>query len=256
MPTPTILPKPLSECSSAEIERIVWKSQADLFIPQPLQVDKPYLLNIPNTTVANLHLVPGGRWLLAGCFDGSVWWFDLDFWSSPEAMSSDAGGPKLLLESPLSEEASRNDTRIVFSVDHTSKISGAKPTSKFGTLENFNLAVFVSYLSRDLHHTKVNSFQVWKVSVVTAPMAVGSPSGIKACQCLSSFFEDSGCTIEFMSLHGANLAYSVQPAEITAVVNWHSVNGKHADHDPCFMRWLLKSEVGRVSLMHGSVAES
>ncbi|RXW11235.1 hypothetical protein EST38_g14620 [Candolleomyces aberdarensis] len=162
MPTPFILPKSLLECSSIDLERIVWKSQASLRIPQPLQADKPYLFKVPKTEIARLHLVPGGRWLLAGCDDGSVWWYDLDLCFSPEAKSPGAGGPNLLLQSPLpGKEASENAARVIFSIDYTSECSDANATSQFKTLEHFNLAVCVTYLSPNLDYT-TNSFQVWK----------------------------------------------------------------------------------------------
>jgi hypothetical protein len=85
---------------------------------------------------------------------------------------------------------------------------------------------------------------------------MGRRSGLKASQCLSSFSEDSDCTISSISLHGVNLAYCLsRPDLITIIVDWHSVNGKQADHDSCFMRWYLQSGVGTVSLMHGFVAK-
>ena len=184
MPVPTILPQPLSECSSAEIEKIVCGSESYLYIPDPLQVHEPYPLNIPNTKVARLHLVPGGRWLLAGCLDGSVWWLDLNHRSPLKPDPFGLGGFSLLLRSPLSEDdVSKNCARITFSIDHTSRSSGANPTGRFGPLDEFNLAVFVSS-GGSPRDARTNSFQVWRVGVATG-VEVRSHSEIKAC--LSGF---------------------------------------------------------------------
>jgi hypothetical protein len=97
MPTLFILPKSLSELSPYELEKIVLKSQATLTIPSPVIVGEPHQFNIPNTKVAAIELIPGGRWLLAGCTDGSVWCYDL---GSSSNKSPDPAG--LLLASPLS----------------------------------------------------------------------------------------------------------------------------------------------------------
>ena len=117
---------------------------------------------------------------------------------------------------------------------------------QFQSLEHFNLAVSVAYLSPNLDFT-TNSFQVWKVSVVPST-GIGSLSGIKAHERLSSFSEDINCTIVSVSLHGMNLAYCLAPPrQITIIVDWSAVNGKRAGLDSSFKRWYLHPAAGTVS---------
>ncbi|RXW13578.1 hypothetical protein EST38_g12276 [Candolleomyces aberdarensis] len=245
MPTPSNLPRSLSQCSSDVIENIVVKSQTELIIANSIVASHSF--NIPDTSVRTIHLVPGGRWLLAGCADGSVWYYDLDLLSSTnDGSSTQAGRPHLLLESPLSaQQVSENRAGVFIAIDHTSKLVNASK-NPYKALESFNLAVTVTIMPAGIR-SATHSFQVWRVDVVTNASNKGEPTGIKALQRLS-FFKDTACTIKDISIHDIHLAYCLaHPSGTTVIVDWRSVNEKAATSDSDFTRWYLESSAGSVS---------
>ncbi|RXW13576.1 hypothetical protein EST38_g12278 [Candolleomyces aberdarensis] len=245
MPTPLILPRSLSQCSSDVIENIVLKSQTELVIPSSIVASHSF--NIPDTSVTTIHLVPGGRWLLAGCTDGSVWYYDLDLSSSTNVGSStQAGRPHLLLETPLSaQQASENQASVFISIDYTSELVNASK-NPYKVLESFNLAVAVTLMPAGIR-SATHSFHVWRVDVVTNTSDKGEPTGIKALQRLS-FYKDTACVINDISIHGIHLAYCLgYPPGTTVIVDWCSVNEQAATSDSALARWYLESTAGSVS---------
>jgi hypothetical protein len=239
MPTPFILPKPLSECSSAEIERVVWTSQAGLIMPRSFMAGQPHSLDIPNTRAIELEIIPGGRWLLAGCADGTVWSYDLDALSSPESNSSnEARSPRLLLEPPVPEGTHKRVASVQFSVDYTSEQVNSNNADNFKALEHFNIAVVVTYRA---HHAVVHpkSFQIWRVHAKTG--AENLTTILQAQECLSSFSEDAEDVVDSISLHGNHVAYCLALSVQIIIVDWRSLNGKQAGIDSDFMRWFLRS---------------
>ncbi|KAJ2925904.1 hypothetical protein H1R20_g11190, partial [Candolleomyces eurysporus] len=251
MPTPFILPRSLSQCSSDVIESIVLKSQAELVIPSSIVASHSF--DIPDTSVRTIHLVPGGRWLLAGCTDGSVWYYDLDLLSTDVGSSTQAGRPHLLLESPLSaQQASENQAGIFIAIDHTSELVNASK-NPYKVLESFNLAVAVTIMPAGIRSV-AHSFQVWRVDVVTNASDKRELTEIKALQRLS-FFNDTACIIKDISIHDIHLAYCLaHPSGTTVIVDWCSVNEKSATSDPDLARWYLESSAGsRVFLLPGDL---
>ncbi|KAJ2918073.1 hypothetical protein MD484_g2302, partial [Candolleomyces efflorescens] len=239
MPTPFILPKPLSECSSAEIERIVWTSKAGLNLPRPFMAGQPHSLEIPNTKAMRLEIIPGGRWLLAGCADGSVWYYDLDALSSPKSNSMDAAPPpRLLLDSPLPEGTHARVASVQLSVDYTSDRVNPNPAETFRALEHFNLAIVVTYWAHD-NYVYPKSIQIWKAGTESGTGNLAA--SLRAHTRLSAFFEDPEGHIYSISLHGDHLAYCRGPLMRITIVDWHSVNEKQAGLDSSFMRWCLSS---------------
>ncbi|KAJ2933193.1 hypothetical protein H1R20_g3872, partial [Candolleomyces eurysporus] len=200
MPTPFILPRSLSQCSSDAIEGIVLKSQAELVIP-----------------------------------NGSVWYYDLNLFSTDVGSSTQAGRPHLLLESPLSaQEASENQAGVFIAIDHTSKLVNASK-NPYKVLESFNLAVTVTIMPAGISSI-AHSFQVWRVDVVTNASDKRELTGIKALRRLS-FFKDTACIIKDISIHDIHLAYCLaHPSGTTVIVDWCSVNEKSATSDPDFPR--------------------
>ncbi|KAJ2918123.1 hypothetical protein MD484_g2297, partial [Candolleomyces efflorescens] len=237
MPSPFILSKPLSELSSAEIERIVSASQGGLNMPRSFMSGQAYSLGMPNVRVLRLEIVPGGRWLLAGCADGTVWWYDLDTLSSSKPDTpSEAPPPTLLLESPLPEGTYTSATSIRFSVDFTSDQVLSTEVDNFKVLEHFNLAVVVTY--RQTAYVRPKSIQVWRVQVKTG--GGNLPTILQAHDRLSSFFEDPSRLVKSISLYGDHVAYYLQNQVV--IVNWRTANGKQAGIDSDFMKWYLQSE--------------
>ena len=244
MPTPFILPKPLLDCSSETIETMVLKSQAELYVPSSALAT--YTFDIPKTSVASIHLVPGGRWLLVGCRDGSVWYYDLDLVCSTDLDSPQpAGQPGLLLRSPLTaEQASKNRATVLFAIDHTSELlNPPKELSK--VLEHFNLAVAVTLKPKQ--GQPVNHwFHIWRVGAITGPTAQRGSTELQALQRLS-FFEDSDVVISDISIHGIHFAYALScPSGITMIVDWRLVNDKQVDNDDSDV-WYLGTTIVSVS---------
>lgn len=179
--------------------------------------------------------------MLAGCSDGSVWWYDLDLCSSPRT-SDPAVQPHLLLKLPLPASGEGYGS-IHLSIDHTSEELTRNDTEHFKVLEHFNLAVVVDWPS-------VTPIQVWRVNV-NHGAETNSPTALQAHQCLSSFFENPIYNIHSVSLHGDHLAYSfrVMQEDITVIVDWRSVNGKNGGSDLDFMGWHLQLAYPMVSPM-------
>ncbi|KAJ2919445.1 hypothetical protein MD484_g1020, partial [Candolleomyces efflorescens] len=250
MPTPFILPKSLSQSSSKTIERIVLKSQAELVVPISPVATHPF--DIPHTSVVTIHLVPGGRWLLVGCKDGSVWYYDLDLCSSNSSdFLPQAGQPRLLLESPLAtQQASRNLAGVFIAVDYTSELVNASE-SPFKVLESFNLAVAVTMKPAGVD-SAVHSFQVWRVDVASSPDQK-ELAKLKPLHCLSSF-EDACSIINDISIRGPHFAYCLAwPAGAVVIVDWHSVNGKPVADDPDRWHLDLEETVSRIFLLPGDL---
>jgi hypothetical protein len=210
---------------------------------------EPHSLDIPNARAIELEIVPGGRWLLAGCADGSVWCYDLDALSSPESSSFNAPPPpRLLLEPPLPEGTHARVSSVQFSVDYTSEQvnSSNALADNFRALEHFNLAVVVSYGAYDAS-LYPKSIQVWRVNVRTG--AGNLPPSLQAHQRLSSFFEDTESHVHrSISLHGDHLAYCLRSPIRIVIVDWRLVNGKQAGIDSTFMRWCLRSALHTVAV--------
>jgi hypothetical protein len=217
---------------------MVLKSQAELAVPSSAVATHPF--DIPNTSVVTIHLVPGGRWLLVGCRDGSVWYYDLDpSCSTNVKFSPQAGRPRLLLESPLAtQQASKNLAGVFIAIDHTSQLVNSSE-SPFKVLESFNLAVAVTIKPAGVD-SAAHSFQVWRVDVVTGRPDREESTKLKPLQRLSSF-KDACSIINDISIHDFHFAYCLAyPPGATVIVDWRSVNEKAVADDPD--RWHLDLE--------------
>ncbi|KAJ2919398.1 hypothetical protein MD484_g1024, partial [Candolleomyces efflorescens] len=221
---------------------MVLKSQAELYVPSSALAT--YAFDIPKTSVASMHLVPGGRWLLVGCRDGSVWYYDLDMACFTDMDSPQSRQPRLLLKSPLAtEQASKNRAMVLFAIDHTSELLNPSK-DLYKVLEHFNLAVAVT-LKPQAGQPASHWFQIWRVGAITAQR---SSTELQALQRLS-FFEDSDVTISDISIHGIHFAYALScPSGTTMIVDWRLVNDKKVDTDDSDV-WYLGTTIVSVSFI-------
>ncbi|KAJ3549320.1 hypothetical protein NMY22_g926 [Coprinellus aureogranulatus] len=156
----------------------------------------------------------GGRWIIVGYNDGSVWYFDLlDDWTSTSALE-----PKMLLPGwPDSKDANLG---VKLAVDWTSE-EALGPSLGIHCLTQFNIAVFVRPLKGD-HAYDATHIDVWQVRIENGPQGMQLALG----EHLSSFTEDPGYVITNACLYGPTLAYVVR---IVVVVDWHHANGRTKD---------------------------
>ncbi|KAJ3547457.1 hypothetical protein NMY22_g1640 [Coprinellus aureogranulatus] len=163
-----------------------------------------------------LTFLPGGRWLLPGCDDGSVWYFDLSDDSNPTAKLT----PKKLLPSPFAGTPhAGSNISIEFSVDFTSNAAlGQSGESHY--LTQFHIAVVTWPEVSQFAHTQVD---VWRIHV---SQDAGNEGLIPGTQ-LSTFCETL-TPLRTCSLYGSSVAYALRtvPTPCSVIVDWADANGK------------------------------
>lgn len=225
IPRPFFLSKPIFNCSAEDIEGDLrrWETGWGSRTRQPdiirREVDVPEGVKRCEASLPALCLLPGGRWLISGFDDGSVWYFDL---SHHETSSAGNLQRKLLIPSPFKgtqHDGSRIQVRL--SVDFSSH-EALGDSSITHHLQQFNLAVVACPKAWKTGATHVD---VWQVLVPDGNEQTG---GIRLGDHLSSFTEIATSSLEDCSLLGPALAYSlgIAPARCVVIVNWAEANGR------------------------------
>ncbi|KAJ3518295.1 hypothetical protein NMY22_g13751 [Coprinellus aureogranulatus] len=233
IPTPFFLSNPLEECSAMDLERDLrrwengWVSGRSLECSMR-RVNRSAFGGLRAKT-HTLTLLPGGRWLLSGCDDGSVWYFDLSDDSNPAAKLT----PKKLLPSPFAGTPhAGSNISIEFSVDFTSKAAlGQSGESHY--LTQFHIVVVTWPEISQFAHTQVD---VWRIHV---SRDAGNEGLIPGTQ-LSSFCETL-TPLRSCSLYGSSVAYALRtvPTPCSVIVDWADANGKIKGQD--FVRRYIPS---------------
>ncbi|KAJ2936505.1 hypothetical protein H1R20_g588, partial [Candolleomyces eurysporus] len=180
--------------------------------------------------------MPGGRWLLAGCRDGSVWYFDLD--------AEGTISPALLIESPYPESlASTNKVRLVFSVDLLSDVAQASPPGSYH-LTQFNIAIVASHIRR----TADTVISVWRVQIA---LENDSATNLRKVELLSTFHEERFDDVWSCDLYGTTVAYLGRPtggSTSIIIVDWPDAAGQ-TDTNRITRRYISTSDDARAFLL-------
>ncbi|KAJ3539678.1 hypothetical protein NMY22_g4623 [Coprinellus aureogranulatus] len=223
IPHPFFLSKPLSDCSADDIETDLRRWESGWGSPKKIKFVKRSRAALsgwrrPRGKMVASELLPGGRWLIAGYEDGSVWYFDL----SPDLIPAHRIKPALLISSSFSGVIR---IQMHISIDCASDMALGSSLSHYH-LEQFNLAVVACPARYGSGPTKVS---VWRIHV---PVGNDPESSLRLGDCLSSFTEFGIDHIDDCSLYGPMVAYSMllQPASCIVIVSWSEANGK-ASHE-------------------------
>ncbi|KAH6901423.1 hypothetical protein BKA70DRAFT_1309499 [Coprinopsis sp. MPI-PUGE-AT-0042] len=226
IPRPFFLSKPLQDCSAEDIEADLrrWETGWGSGPREPhigkREVDSDQENKRSPASLQTLCLIPGGRWLIVGYEDGSVWSLDL----SDHDGSSGKICRKLLVPSPFeSTEHSETRLQVKLSVDFSSD-EALGDSQKTYHIQQFNIAVMVCPMKYKLASTHID---VWRVHVSN-----GSDRwGLRLGEHLSSFTEIGTAALQDCSLLGSALAYSLgtAPATCVVIVRWPAANGKPKD---------------------------
>lgn len=222
LPRPFFLPKPLAECSAQDLENELRRWEVGWVPQDPLPSSKRRViastLGGRHAKMSTVFLLPGGRWLISGYADGSLWCFDLSGHPKERIL------PMPLLPSPFAgTEHSGGDTQIQVSIDFTSQ-DALGSSAHTHHLAQFNIAVLACPKRYEFAHTQVD---VWRVHVLNG---VGG-EGLKLGAHLSSFMETPTSGLLNCSLHGPSIAYTVRgiPARSVIVVDWADAKSKTMD---------------------------
>ncbi|RXW24336.1 hypothetical protein EST38_g1521 [Candolleomyces aberdarensis] len=238
LPKPFFLPKPLQECSSKLIEQSLanWEAEWAPTIPTTEHVFHASPDPIGKRQLVATCLLPGGRWLLAGYRDGSVWYFDLD--------AKDTICSTLLIESPYPESlASTNKVRLVFSVDLLSDVAQASPPGSYH-LTQFNIAIVASHIRR----TVDTVVSVWRVQIA---LENDSATSLRKVELLSTFHEERFDDVWSCDLYGTTVAYLGEPAggdTSIIIVDWSDAAGQ-TDINRVLRRYISSSDYARAFLL-------
>ncbi|KAH6911994.1 hypothetical protein BKA70DRAFT_1422715 [Coprinopsis sp. MPI-PUGE-AT-0042] len=226
IPRPFFLSKPLSDCMADDIEADLrrWETGWGPPTRQPRIVKRGVdsVGDVPpclaRARAPTLCLLPGGRWLLAGYADGSVWSFDL---SDSDTCRTNVKR-RLLVPSPFKDTEHEN-TKIQLQV----AVDFSSPEAlgdSLGThvLQQFNIAVIACPEDWGLASTQVD---VWRIYL---PPHSAADSELRLGDRLSSFTEIGTAQLGGCSLLGPVVAYSLgfAPVKCVVVVPWLDANGK------------------------------
>lgn len=184
---------------------------------------------------------PGGRWSLACCEDGSVWYFDLSHdWTSTAPLE-----PRLLIPAfpppscvPESDLKS-TERSLDISVDWTSK-EALGPSSKTHFLAQFNVAVLICW---DVPRDPVRT-DIWNIQVKEGPRGPELFLG----ECLSTSIQDEYFSSASFCLYGPTLAYAARRSCTVSLVDWREVNGRRM-REPFPVRYLHTVDIGSHSFV-------
>lgn len=225
VPKPFFLPKALEECSSRDLEHALRRWRASWLPAAPLQ---QFTHSAPRDSfhghtflTQTLAILPGGRWVLGACDDGSVWYFDLtDDWTSTSSIEPKPLIPGYIPDSWNKEEKSGLDVWLAFDWTSPEALGSSAETHH---LTQFNLALFIRPWRQEHAH-----IDVWQVRIQEGANMLGVH--------LSSFRERARSELTYISLYGGSLAYILH---ILVIVDWREANGRAKDR-PLSCRCLFR----------------
>ncbi|KAH6911997.1 hypothetical protein BKA70DRAFT_1559499 [Coprinopsis sp. MPI-PUGE-AT-0042] len=247
IPRPFFLSKPLKDCSAGDIEadlrrwELGWRPRSRRPKIIERQVECVGDVERCRVNLPTLCMVPGGRWLIGGYEDGSIWQFDLSNHDPPSGSIT----RKLLIPSPFKDTPlDGSPIQLRLSIDFSSCEALGKSLETYH-LEQFNIAVVACPKDYRAASTHVD---VWRVHV---PKKEDSESDLRLTDHLSSFTEIGVPALEDCSLLGPTLAYSLGtwPARCAVIVSWSEANGK--PKDSIERRYLPDSGMHKILLLPG-----
>jgi len=199
-------------------------------------------LRMPEETSNCMHIVRGGRWLLAANDHGAVEYYDLD---APERQ------PRQLIPLPF------GDARVdVFMSVDMDLIADDLPTDQPLA---FNLGLLlVRHPDYDPETynglspgPRQQSIQVWRITFQD-----DDGDSLHA-RCLSAFPEEATAITKGFTLSGTNLAYSLvfyrARISYTVIVDWELANGRQMDHQRRYISDVYADGDGRSLNPHSSI---
>lgn len=228
IPYPFFLSKPLNDCSADDIEADLrrwesgWGSQSRQPKIDKCPVGRDQSVKEPPVSLQSTCLLPGGRWLIVGYEDGSVWSFDLLKQDKPCGKVT----RKLLIPSPFEgTEHDGSPIQVQLSIDFSSHEALGDSQDTY-TLQQLNIAVVAC---PKMYRTASTRITVWRVHLSGG--LDGAESELCLGQQLSSFTEIWTAALKDCSLLGPALAYSMglSPAKCVVVVRWSEAHGKSKD---------------------------
>lgn len=238
LPHPFFLPKPIQECSHAELESSIRRWEADWALTIPLQMNRlPVMKEGPTRDpllCTSICIVPGGQFLLAGLADGSVWTFDL----SGGFVSTSNVRARLLVPPPATLFETAGEVQVRLAMDYISDEALGETARETYHLSQFNLATIACPTEDESSSSHVN---VWRIHLCPIATADGIFAGheIRLGDHLCSYMESTTDCLSGLSLYGNIIAYSMQspPTNCTVIVNWHDADAKKEDDE--LLRWYI-----------------
>ncbi|KAJ3508386.1 hypothetical protein NMY22_g16635 [Coprinellus aureogranulatus] len=238
LPRPFFLSKPLKSTSAEGIGVALkkWKegwqptSPVGCFTRQVVYSATPTRSIVLDTSV----LLPGGRWIVAGYTDVSVWYFDL---GNKQTSTSEIQRRLLIPSQILDPEKSETKAQVKLAIDLSSD-SAQGTSSNDHTLRQFNNVVMTCHERRQWVSVPIH-IDVWRIQVC----AGAEEDSVKPGEHLSSFTEEGDANLISLSLYGPTVACCVvmTVARCTVIVDWAEANGKGPQDDTlCWyipMKW-------------------
>ncbi|KAF5335066.1 hypothetical protein D9611_010830 [Ephemerocybe angulata] len=198
-PRPFFLPKSLKHCTARGLEDAIrsWQAKGPGTIRTQTSAASVLWGGPSQVKESSIHLLPGGRWMIVGCRDGSVWYLDLE-----KLGNSGEGTPALLTPAcpGLLEGFS-------LAIDYSSPEANPTLLDEFH-LASFNLATITSY------QDKPNSFykgvvKVWHIKVTFDDHDGLNAVGLETSECLYSCRDDNAVHTDSpaCALYGIQVAY-------------------------------------------------
>ncbi|KAF6748065.1 hypothetical protein DFP72DRAFT_584324 [Ephemerocybe angulata] len=247
IPPPFFLPKPIQECSQAELESSIRRLDADWDLKIPLQMNKiPIVKEEPTTDRllgTSFCVIPGGQFVLAGLCDGSVRTVDL----SGSLVSTSNVPASLLIPPPATLPVTARAVQVRLAMDYISEEAlGESRESCY--LSQFNLATIVCEDESSSSHV-----DVWRIHL-SRPETDGT-SGvhvIKVGEHLCSYMESPTDYLRGLSLYGNIIAYSMElespPTNCIVIVDWHDADAKKEDDE--LLRWYIPDSPIKLQTIH------
>ncbi|KAJ3527793.1 hypothetical protein NMY22_g9651 [Coprinellus aureogranulatus] len=227
LPRPFFLPKCLRDCSARDLEQRLRQWGGALPCSDPLRYKSRTLSEespkLPSGSIFSSTILPGGRYIIAGCGDGSVWYYDL--WAGGDPSTTTEVTLSCLIPSPYLN-SSGFDVPIKLAVDLLSEDSlGLSLTSHH--LQQFNIAVVTWRGECSINDTEIN---IWRVRLDE------DGGGLELDEHLSTFHDAPFLHVLDCSLLGPVVAYNLgdwacAPRSVI-VVEWAKARGKPRDEVP------------------------